>query len=62
MATGESVSKANIYTVTSPPDGMSVSKANLYTVTGPPGLSVSKAVIYTVLYPESEDGPMLWVF
>ncbi len=53
MATGDNVSKANIYSTLVPPDGANVSKANLYAVLipGPPQMAVSKANLYAVLTP-----------
>lgn len=50
MATGENVSKANLYSALVPPLGAGVSKASLYAVLiAPPHLAVSKANLYAVL-------------
>ena len=51
MATGDNVSKANIYSALAPPSGAGVSKANLYAVLIPLQMGVSKATLYAVLTP-----------
>ncbi len=65
MATGDNVSKANLYSVPSPSIGDGVSKANLYGVLIAAGIataeSVSKANLYAVLIPGNAVRPVVQV-